>query len=188
MFYSKLEGLPLVLLSLAVSVMAQAEQAEYVIDISDMFQECDNGKPVPAIKLDNFESLQDDEGNALLNGNMVFDDEYNDPIEMKMYSTRLKQGSWVDGEISRDVMNICPLIMSSSEPWYVITSAMKQQDCPYKAGHKESFELLPMGDMGFGSIPESFAGDWRLYVETTTQRGDDKVTECFRVAFSIVEK
>lgn len=47
-----------------------------------MFQECDNGKPVPAIKLDNFESLQDDEGNALLNGNMVFDDEYNDPIEV----------------------------------------------------------------------------------------------------------
>ncbi|EAT38094.1 AAEL009978-PA [Aedes aegypti] len=177
-----------VLLPMMASIMAQGDQAEYVIDIEDFFQDCDNGKPFPAIKLEDFETLQDDEGNSLMNGNLIFADEYNDPIEMKIYSTRQKQGSWVDGEISRDVMNVCPLIMSSSEPWYVITSAMKKQDCPFEAGHTEKFELLPMGDMGFGSIPESFAGNWRLYVESTTQRGAEKVTECFRVAFSIIEK
>lgn len=54
--------------------------------------------------------------------------------------------------------------------------------------HTENFEMLIMGDMGFENIPETFAGDWRLYVEIKTQRGADKVTECFRVAFSIVEK
>ncbi|XP_029723224.1 uncharacterized protein LOC115264061 [Aedes albopictus] len=187
MYFRGLKILTVFLLAIQ-GIMAQGDQAEYVIDIEDFFQDCDNGKPFPAIKLDNYESLQDDEGNSLMNGQLKFEDEYNDPIEMKIYSTRQKQGSWVDGEISRDVMNVCPLIMSSSEPWYSITSAMKQQDCPYPAGHTESFELLPLGDLGFGSIPESFAGSWRLYVETTTERSGEKVTECFRVAFNIVEK
>ncbi|XP_065081676.1 uncharacterized protein LOC135704171 [Ochlerotatus camptorhynchus] len=178
-------------LAVAAMVLALAVgwiQAENIIDIADFFQDCDNGQPAPAINMDELQTLQDDDGNSVMNGNMVFDGEYNDPIELKMYSTRLKQGSWVDGEISRDVPNACPLIMSSGEPWYVLTAAMKQQDCPYAAGHTEKFEMLIMGDMGFENIPDTFVGDWRLYVEIKTQRGAEKVTECFRVAFSIVEK
>lgn len=72
-------------LAVAVMVLALAVgriQAENIIDIADFFQDCDNGQPAPAINMDELQTLQDDDGNSVMNGNMVFEGEYNDPIEV----------------------------------------------------------------------------------------------------------
>lgn len=72
-------------LAVTVTVLALAMvrvRAEYIVDIADFFQDCDNGQPAPAFNTDELQTLQDDDGNSVLNGNMVFEGEYNDPVEV----------------------------------------------------------------------------------------------------------
>ncbi|XP_055643948.1 uncharacterized protein LOC129780068 [Toxorhynchites rutilus septentrionalis] len=161
-------------------------QGKSVVEIDDYFRQCGDGKVIPGVDLSGLESPQDDEGNSLLHGRMVYKKAYNPPIKMKIHTERFKQGSWTSGEISRDVDDICPLLMSRAEPWYIFTSLMKQQECPYEAGHVETFDMAKVGDMGL-DIPEHFEGDWKMYVDVTTTRDDKEVTECFMIAFSIKE-
>ncbi|XP_058840058.1 uncharacterized protein LOC131695551 [Topomyia yanbarensis] len=161
-------------------------QGKNVVDITDYFQDCENGKPLPAIDVSELESLEDDNGNPTLNGKFKIEGDYNDPIKLKVYSKRLKQGTWTNGEISRDIPNLCLLLTSNWEPWYPMSSKMQRKKCPYNAGHVETFDNILMGDMGM-DIPDAFSGEWQMYIEATTSRGGEKVTECVRLAFTIKE-
>ncbi|XP_058451975.1 uncharacterized protein LOC131430784 [Malaya genurostris] len=157
-----------------------------VLEITDFKQDCENGLPNIAIDNSELETLENDDGNSILNGMFRFEDDYNDPIAFKAYSERLKHGSWTSGEISRDEPNICPLILNTEEPWYLVTGLMNQTTCPFKAGHSESFSNVVMGDLNM-SIPDSFTGDWRINIEITVQRNGEKYTECVRMLFTIKE-
>ncbi|XP_053691069.1 uncharacterized protein LOC128739598 [Sabethes cyaneus] len=178
--------LKLTILPLAVLVLFLQElvQAKYVLDVNAYFEDCENGIPLPAVNIDELESLENEEGNSVLNGKIVFNEEYKAPIELRVYSERLKQGSWTTGEISRNVDNICPLLKVDSEPWYVLSSLMS--DCPFKAGQVEHFDHAVLGDLGL-DIPEPFAGDWRLYTEIISDRNNEKVVECTRISFAVKE-
>ncbi|XP_039452908.1 uncharacterized protein LOC120431845 [Culex pipiens pallens] len=161
-------------------------KGEYVVEFTDYGGDCENGKPMPNVDFSDLETVEDDEGNGFLTGKIVFKSEYNDPIELKVYTERQKQGAWTAGEISRDVLNMCPLLTAPSEPWHLFTSAMKHQECPFPANHEETFDMLPLGDINM-QFPDTFAGNWRLFAEVTTPREGVKVTECMRVGFLIKE-
>ncbi|XP_055541378.1 uncharacterized protein LOC129727511 isoform X2 [Wyeomyia smithii] len=181
MSHLKLALLPLGLLSWFLVDLAQAK---HVIDVNAYFEDCENGLPLPAVNIDELESLEDEEGNSMLNGNMVFNENYSAPVELKISTERMKQGSWTNGEVNRNIDDICSLLKENIEPWYVMTKLMS--DCPFEAGQVESFDHAVLGDLGL-DIPAPFAGDWRLYAEVTSVRNERKVTECVRISFAIKE-
>ncbi|XP_058451974.1 uncharacterized protein LOC131430783 [Malaya genurostris] len=157
-----------------------------VVEITDFWQDCENGKPMISVDLTDLEMGEDDEGNPTLMGKFVFEADFNDPTKMIVSSERLRQGTWTPDAITRDVANMCPLILEENEVWYAVSSQMNQTTCPFKKGHVESFSNVLVNSYGV-DIPHSFIGDWRIYIEVTTEREDGEHTECFRMVFTIKE-
>ncbi|EDS45913.1 conserved hypothetical protein [Culex quinquefasciatus] len=179
-------------LTLVVTVPSAIVLAEYVLDIVDYQQDCENGMPKFGMDMSDLDTNLDEEGNPTATGKIVFTEEYNDPISVHAYTKRFLHGSWEDGEISRDVTNLCSLLTVPVEPWYPFFSAMKNQGCPFEKGvcyrkkHEEYLENVALGDVPI-NFPSTFAGEWRMYLEINTSRGGQSVTECMRIAFDIKE-
>lgn len=57
-------------------------QAEYVLDIVDYQQDCENGMPKFGMDMSDLDTNLDEEGNPTATGKIVFTEEYNDPISV----------------------------------------------------------------------------------------------------------
>jgi hypothetical protein len=65
--------------------------------------------------------------------------------------------------LNRKVDDLCPLLQSATEPWYGFFSKFKKKDCPYPAGHVETFVKDKLVAPDF--IPYNFIGKYRSKVK-----------------------
>ncbi|KXJ83893.1 hypothetical protein RP20_CCG027304 [Aedes albopictus] len=72
------------------------------------------------------------------------------------------------------------------EPGLNKLTAKVETRCPIKAGHKEKFDMVEVGSFGL-TLPPSFAGDWKVYVEMWITRDGQVEHECCLTPATIYE-
>ncbi|XP_055605862.1 uncharacterized protein LOC129754031 [Uranotaenia lowii] len=154
---------------------------------SDEFEDCGNGKPLGAVDMSQLEIIRrDEDGMMFLNGQFKFLEEYDSPIRIHFRTMRRERGRWNNAIASRLILDFCTAMKDPMEPWYNISSAFKNNKCPFKAGSVEEFNMKELGQLG-KRVPVMFAGEWRLYMEVSSKRNGAMVEECLLMPVNLVE-
>lgn len=61
------------------------------------------------------------------------------PWKNKMYIEKFDRGQWHASFYNRKFDDFCKAIQNPAEPSYSFTSRFEQKECPFKAGHRETF-------------------------------------------------
>ncbi|XP_062547174.1 uncharacterized protein LOC134212893 isoform X2 [Armigeres subalbatus] len=163
-------------------------QAAVTVLIEEDLQECDNGMPLTKVDITGVQIITEENGTLTVNGTARFDDEYGSPTMWKMYSKRLQRGQWVTGLLSREIWNLCPVLLSPNELWYPLMVKMHKNRCPFPKGYEEHMNMVNLGNPAhYFKIPPDFIGEWQVYNEITTSRRGHPEKECFLIKLTITE-
>ncbi|XP_062551772.1 uncharacterized protein LOC134217033 [Armigeres subalbatus] len=163
-------------------------QAAVTIVIDEEIHECGGGVPLPYVDISEVQIITQEDGTITVNGTTRFSEDYESPTKWKMYSKRMQRGQWVSGVVSREVWNLCPLLLSPTELWFPLMVKMQKNSCPFLKGYEEHMDMINLGNPGILlKIPPEFIGEWQMYHEFTTTRRGLSVKECFMSPISIME-
>ncbi|EAT43876.1 AAEL004712-PA [Aedes aegypti] len=149
------------------------------------FSRCQNGIELIGLDVSNFDVLMMDNENFTLNGCLRFTKDFNNPTSMNIKLERNKHGMWFP-MMSRFIPNFCEVIKHPGDVWSPLMAAFKQQNCPFLAGHVETFNNTNIGTMASELVvPPSLLGEWRMFLEVLTIRSEEKENECLQANFQL---
>ncbi|XP_058818461.1 uncharacterized protein LOC131681591 [Topomyia yanbarensis] len=168
---------------LLVIINYQKGETLFTVTINGELKSCDNNVDMIGWDTSTLEVLQLDKENTTLNGKLILLKDYNNPLSVKISATRLVSGHWVPS-FARWFPNFCSLIQAPNEMWSPVVKYMKQQSCPFKAGHTETFDNVNLGNwVRNKTIPTPYLTEWKAFIDVVTERDGGYVKECSMLEF-----
>lgn len=117
---------------------------------------------------------------------MKFLQEVKSPWIAQFTLEKLVGGKWTTFVLNRKYADLCPTLQIPTEPLHPFFSQFKKKECPFPAGHVETFEnaeVLPIPE----KTPSDFQGKFRLHLEFTYMNGLKNHVDCLNNYADVVE-
>lgn len=112
--------------------------------------------------------------------------EVKSPWISHIYMEKFDREQWNTAMLDMNVPDLCLELQNPAMPWYFLTSQMKKKNCPYPAGHVETFVNASLTEVP-DRVPHSFIGRYRFFNDYAFIEGLKKVSECFFGGFELME-
>ncbi|XP_058830862.1 uncharacterized protein LOC131689643 isoform X2 [Topomyia yanbarensis] len=156
------------------------------LDVHENYKQCENGLPLLRIDKGTANISPDENDELVMDGTFSFVRDFYSPVMVSFSTERFERGEWRTGIMSRFIPDICKVWLSPLESWYVLTKALNKTNCPYPAGHNETFHRHPLGNVVV-SIPSELAGDWKFFFKFTFTKHGIQENECVMYKVSILD-
>ncbi|XP_065078916.1 uncharacterized protein LOC135701899 [Ochlerotatus camptorhynchus] len=171
--------------SVALLVLSsiQISRAVVTINFDGEFNSCDNGMDSISWDISKFDILMMDNENITLDGKFSLIKDFASPTSVKVVLERNSKGMWLP-TITRLIPNFCDVIDRPHEMWSSTVAYFSQRQCPFLAGHEETFDKANIGNMATNmKLPSQMMGEWRLILEIGTMREAKIEKECLKANF-----
>lgn len=118
-------------------------------------------------------------------GDFKFLKEVKSPWKCKIFIEKFDRGQWNIAIINRKVDDICPSLQNPSEPWYDFFSKFHQKNCPFAAGHVETFKNYSVHTPDY--IPRNFMGQYRATTSFEFEIDGKVHHDCVRLSLEIID-
>lgn len=119
---------------------------------------------------------------TIVSGDFKFIGEMKSPMKFAVGLEKFERGKWHTAILNRNVDDLCASLQNPSEPWYDFFSNFKKKDCPFPAGHVETFENQKIKGIP-EYIPYNFIGKYRATVKFFFP----KQTDCAALMFEVMD-
>jgi hypothetical protein len=94
---------------------------------------------------------------------------------------------WHKSMIDRRIDDFCAGLSNEKEPWYMLTSHLKQKNCPYEAGYEQTFDNEEWQKLS-PFVTRNFIGKYRVtFFSYFKDENKKEHTDCMKVGFEIVD-
>lgn len=108
------------------------------------------------------------------------------PWKVHYFIEKYERLKWHTQIIDRRVSDFCAVLQSIKEPWYELTSSFGKKNCPYEAGHVETFTNVRVAKHT-DKIPYNFIGKYRATMKSFFKdENGSEVIDCARVGLEAI--
>lgn len=102
------------------------------------------------------------------------------------YLEKFDRGAWNVAYFDSRYPDVCQGLQNPASIWYPMTSKFKKKNCPFPAGHVETFDNVVLYEVP-DELPNTLAGKYRFFQVSTFLNGLKKETECFGGGMEVYE-
>ncbi|XP_035773714.1 uncharacterized protein LOC118456757 [Anopheles albimanus] len=169
-------------------LVAPVAHTKFVVDLHKSFRPCEHTKASFPLDISGLRIFLSEDDEMTFDGTIVVTKDIRPPLGFAFYSQKQEHGEWMPMPYGKRELDLCSVLLSTTDVWHPITSHMNRTRCPFKKHHTEHFHMLKTGLFGFEEYLQEFTGDWRVFVELTLTRVPPLVeVSCIMTELSIVE-
>jgi hypothetical protein len=116
---------------------------------------------------------------------MKFLQEVKSPWMAHVSVEKFDRAKWDVFGLDRKYADLCQFMQIPAEPLYPLFSQFQKKECPFPAGHVETFEnggVTPIPDQ----TPDNFEEKYRFHLEFIYMNGLDKHVDCVNARADVV--